>query len=57
MRAVYEDGVWKFYGPAAAVGKCAGEMQLIVDHEAAVEAAVREVEAAEGPDAGNDAAR
>jgi hypothetical protein len=43
---VYEDVVWKFYGPAAAVGKCAGEMQLIVDHEAAVEAAVRKEKAA-----------
>jgi hypothetical protein len=36
VRAVYEDGVWKFYGPAAAVGKCAGEMQLVVDAGKAV---------------------
>jgi hypothetical protein len=34
---VYEDGaVWKFYGPAAAVAKCAGEMQLVVDAGKAV---------------------
>jgi hypothetical protein len=33
---VYEDGVWKFYGPAAAVGKCAGEIQLVVDTGKAV---------------------
>jgi hypothetical protein len=36
VRVVYEDGVWKFYGPAAAVGKCAGEMQLVVDAGKAV---------------------
>ena len=34
VRAVYEAGVWKLYGLAAAVGRCAGEMQMAMEGRA-----------------------
>ena len=31
VRGVYDDGKWKLYGPTEAVGRCAGEMQLVLE--------------------------
>ena len=31
VRGVYDSGVWKLYGSAEAVGRCAGETQLVLE--------------------------